>query len=90
MFLSKRAAKRRRKVLGALLGGGVMFGGFVSTCDNRLIGLTRYFDPCGTFLANCLPGELTAQQADIGDSCFLCAIPGTCGPDEVPFVNICD
>ena len=89
MFFSKRAAKRRRKVVGALLGGGLMFGGFVSTCENRLTGFTRFLDPCGTILANCLPGELTAQQADTGDPCFLCAIPGTCGNDD-PFLNICD
>ena len=89
MFLSKRATKRRRQVLGAVLGGGLMFGGFVGTCDDRLIGLTRFFDPCGTVLANCLPGELTAQQADTGDPCFLCSSPGTCGNDD-PFLNICD
>lgn len=88
MVFDKRAAKRRRKIVGALLGGGVALG-FVQSCDDRLIQLTRFFDPCGTILANCLPGQLAAQQADIGDSCFLCPIQGTCGEDD-PFLNICD
>ncbi|MCH8148769.1 MAG: hypothetical protein IH987_12355 [Planctomycetes bacterium] len=89
MFLSKREAKRRRKIVGALLGGGVMFGGFVESCDNRLIELTRFFDPCGTILANCAPGQLAAQNADIGDPCYLCTRPEGCIEDN-PFLNICD
>ncbi len=88
MVFDKRATKRRRKMVGALLGGGVVFGGFVSSCDDRLIELTRFLDPCGTILANCQPGQLAAQNADIGDPCFLCAIPGTCDSDD-PFLNIC-
>lgn len=88
MYFSKRAAARRRKVVGALLGGGMVFGGFVESCDDRLIQATRFLDPCGTILANCLPGELTAQQANTGDPCFLCSRPGTCGNDD-PFLNIC-
>ena len=89
MVFDKRATKRRRKVLGALLGGGVVFGGFVESCDDRLIQVTRFFDPCGTILANCVPGQLAAQRADTGDPCFLCPIPGTCDNDQ-PFLNICD
>ena len=89
MFLSKRAAKRRRRIVCVLLGGGMSLG-FIESCDDRLIEVTRFFDPCGTILANCLPGQLAAQQAPTGDSCFLCSRPGTCGPDEVAFLNICD
>ena len=88
MVFDKRAAKLRRRIAGVLLGGGMSLG-FVESCDDRLIQVTRFFDPCGTILANCLPGQLAAQQAPTGDSCFLCSRPGTCDGDQ-PFLNICD
>ena len=87
MILDKRTSTRRRKLMGMLLGGGLAMG-FVQSCDDRLITLTGFFDPCGTILANCQPGQFAAQNADIGDPCFLCAIPGTCDSDD-PFLNIC-
>ena len=89
MVFDKRSMRRRRKIVGAFLGGGVVFGGFVGSCDDRLIEVTRFLDPCGTILANCQPGQFAAESADIGDPCFLCPIPGTCGLDD-PFMNICD
>lgn len=89
MFFSKRAAKRRRKIVGALFGGGVMFGGFLESCDDRLVELSRFLDPCGTILANCAPGQIAADRANNGDPCYLCDRPEGCDQDN-PFLNICD
>jgi len=54
--------------------------GLVESCDDRLLGITRYVDPCGTFLANCTPGTFETQAADIGDYCIdpTCTVPGGC------------
>lgn len=79
---------RGRGWLHILFGGAMMFG-LVQSCDHRVVELSRIFDPCGTVLANCAPGQLAAQQADAGDPCYLCPIPGTCGEEDNQFLNIC-
>ena len=71
---------RRFVRFAAVLAGGAAVPSFVQSCDDRMIGLTRYFDPCGTILANCAPGDFAVNAADVGDwsvDC-TCTIPGAC------------
>lgn len=72
--------------LGVLLLGALFQLGFVNSCDDRFVQLTRFFDPCGTFLANCTPGSFQANAANIGDFCVdpSCTIPGGCGNTVPP------
>ncbi len=58
--------------------------GFLQTCDDRLIGLTRFIDPCATIFANCAPGDFEVNRADVGDFCVdpACTVPGQCGPGQ--------
>jgi len=74
-----------------LLGSGVALPGFLDSCDNRLIGVTRYFDPCGTILANCAPGDFEVNRAAVGDYCIdpACTVPGACNDDQ-PLGTITD
>lgn len=78
--------KRTQRAAAAFLLGGTTFGilSFIESCDDRLITASRYFDPCGTFLANCAPGELQVNRAQIGDYCIdpTCTIPGQCGTGQ--------
>jgi len=66
--------------LTALLGSGALIPGFIQSCDDTLIAVTRYVDPCGTILANCNPGDFEVNNADIGDYCVdpTCTVPGGC------------
>jgi hypothetical protein len=90
-----RASKSARsKAVAALVVGSVMITGYLESCDNRLVGLTRYIDPCTTFLANCAPGEFLSNRANIGDYCIdpACTVPGGCGTGLQPLGtvrNIC-
>lgn len=65
--------------------------GFLGSCDDRLIAVTRFVDPCGTFLANCDPGDFEVRRADVGDFCVdpTCTVPGQCG-DGQPLGTITD
>lgn len=67
--------------------------GFIESCDSKLVGLTRYVDPCGTFLANCNPGDFQVQRADVGDFCVdpACTVPGQCGQGQPlgTITNVC-
>jgi len=65
--------------------------GFIESCDDRVVSLTRYVDPCGTFLANCAPGEFEVRRADVGDYCVdpACTVPGLCGGGQ-PLGTITD
>jgi hypothetical protein len=58
--------------------------GFLGSCDDQLIALTQYVDPCGTILGNCTPGSFQANNADLNDWCIdpACTIPGGCGPGQ--------
>ena len=66
----------------AVFAGGAALPAFFESCDDRLIGLTRYLDPCGTILANCAPGDFVVNAADVGDYCVdpACTVPGLCDP----------
>lgn len=66
--------------IGAFLASSVLITGFLESCDDRLLQVATFVDPCGTFLSNCQPGELQARAADFGDYCVdpSCVIPGAC------------
>lgn len=82
-MMGKQHCRRLTTAL-SLIAGTVTILGFLEACDNRLISLTRFIDPCGTFLANCNPGELAVNRADVGDFCIdpTCTVPGQCGPGQ--------
>jgi len=90
MFGKANVQQRLRRLAGVIL-GGVFIIGFLETCDNRLIQMTRYVEPCGTFLANCNPGDFEVSQAEVGDYCIdpTCTVPGQCGPEQ-PLGTITD
>lgn len=64
--------------------GGFFVASWISSCDNRLVNLTAYLDPCGTILANCTPGSFITNRADVGDYCIdpTCTVPGQCGTGQ--------
>jgi hypothetical protein len=73
----------------ALLGAGYLLG-FINSCDNWLAGFTGYVDPCGTILANCVPGQFQLLNSDIGDYCIdpACTVPGACDTGTQPLGTI--
>ena len=80
MLASNSNGRRRLTAGAALMLGAVWQLGFIESCDDRLIGLTRVIEPCGTFLANCQPGDFLINRSDFGDSCDpTCVVPGECG-----------
>ncbi|MEK6799453.1 MAG: hypothetical protein AABZ12_10840 [Planctomycetota bacterium] len=83
MMLRKNPAPRKFVGL-ALVAAGAILPGFVQSCDDRLIAITRYADPCGTILANCNPGDFEVFAADVGDYCVdpACTVPGQCGEGQ--------
>lgn len=91
MMFGKADIRQRLRRLAGLILGGVFILGFLETCDNRLVQFTRYVEPCGTFLANCEPGDFEVNRADVGDFCIdpTCTVPGACG-DEQPLGTITD
>ncbi|MBI1827840.1 MAG: hypothetical protein HY287_02100 [Planctomycetes bacterium] len=65
--------------------------GLVNSCNDYLVNATKYVDPCGTILANCVPGSFQANTAPIGSAqaqCLdpTCTIPGACNPG-VPVIG---
>ncbi len=60
--------------------------GFLNSCEDRFVGFTQFFDPCGTILGNCAPGFFQTNAADVGDFCVdpACTVPGQCGDDDGP------
>jgi len=61
--------------------------GVVNSCNDYLVNATKYVDPCGTILANCVPGSFQANSAPIGSAqaqCLdpTCTIPGACTPGQ--------
>ncbi len=80
MVQSKHTNRRRYASLVALTIGTAFQFGFLESCDDRFIQATRFFDPCGTFLANCTPGSFEANRAAISDLCVdpACIVPGAC------------
>jgi len=84
---------RRFIRLATLLASGAAIPSFFESCDDRLIGVTRYFDPCGTIFANCAPGDFEVNNAEVGDYCVdpACTVPGACN-DLQPLgtiTNVC-
>jgi len=69
-----------------VIGSGVVLPGFVDNCNDLLVNLTRYVDPCGTFLANCAPGSFAVNAAEVGDYSVdcTCTVPGACN-NGIPF-----
>jgi hypothetical protein len=70
--------------------GGTLLG-FIESCNDTLIGITRYVEPCGTIFANCFPGDFEVRRADVGDWCVdpACTVPGQCGGGQ-PLGTITD
>lgn len=90
---SIHAKPRWAKVAALLLAGPFMYG-LIESCDDRLVAISRFVDPCGTFLANCAPGDFEVRAADVGDFCVdpACTVPGQCPGQGQPLgtiVNIC-
>ena len=77
--------------IATLLGCGALTLGFLGSCEDRLITLTQYVDPCGTILGNCQPGDFTVNAAPVGDYCVdpACTVPGACNDDQ-PLGTITD
>ena len=71
----------RRRIIGMGMVGTCFQFGFIGNLNDKFINCTQYFDPCGTILANCQPGDFITNAADIGDFCVdpTCTIPGGCG-----------
>ena len=86
MILGNSSVQRRVHRLIALIGAGAMTFGILSSCDERMLTIAEYVDPCGTILANCEPGDLQVQAAAVGDYCVdpACTVPGQCDGDYVP------
>ena len=75
---------RRRTARWALvLFGAASLMSFFSACDDFLIGMTNFVDPCGTLL-NCPPGSFQSNAAELGDWCIdpACVVPGACSDDQ--------
>ena len=84
---------RLMKVWALGMSATVLQFGAVSSCDDRLVALTTYVEPCGTVLGNCTPGSFQANNADPGDWCVdpACTVPGACddNPPLGTIRNIC-
>jgi len=85
MMFGRRIRKSASGLLAAALLSGVFFVGLIDSCDNRLVTLTTFFDPCGTIL-DCTPGTFQGQAAGIGNPCFdpTCTVPGGCDNADPP------
>jgi len=79
----KRRDWRRRMIVATMLGTCLQLG-FFGSLNDRFIGCTQYFDPCGTIFANCAPGDFITNAAEVGDFCIdpSCTVPGACGEDQ--------
>ncbi len=89
----KRAEMKRRLSTAALLISSAMFVfSFLSSCNDRLLAITAFVDPCGTVFANCAPGQFQILNAAIGDACIdpECTIPGGCDTGTQPIGTIRD
>lgn len=80
-----------RTQLAVLATGSVFQLGLLDGCNDLLVGITRQFDPCGTILANCNPGDFEVRAANPGDFCVdpACTVPGQCGGGQ-PLGTITD
>jgi len=84
-MLSNASVRRNRWRMAAtlVLGGGFALS-FLDSCNDRLVNLATIFDPCGTVLANCNPGDFQTLNAPVGDFCVdpSCTVPGQCGTGQ--------
>ncbi len=87
-----RLSRKRAARWAACVSSGMMAFSFLSSCDDRLVALTNFVDPCGTILANCAPGSFQSLNADLGDWCLdpACTVPGGCGDPGPPLGTIRD
>ena len=79
---SKRDNRQtRRRTAFVSLVSGLSVLGFLENCNDRLVEVTRFVDPCNTVLFNCVPGFFETSAADVGDFCVdpSCTVPGGCG-----------
>lgn len=92
MTISKNSSHRRWKIAGGFVFGGLFMLGFIDSCDDRLVQFTQFVDPCGTFLANCQPGDFQTNAAGVHDWCVdpACTVPGQCGDDGPALGTITD
>ena len=87
MTTNNQAKRQRRLALvAAVVVGSVAQFGLIDSCNDELINITRFFDPCGTVLSNCAPGSFFSNNVEIGSreaNCWdpTCSVPGLCGPD---------
>ena len=84
----------RRRAVAAAMVGTLMQLGWLGNLNDKFVGCTAYFDPCGTILANCAPGDFITNAADVGDFCVdpACTVPGQCageGQALGTITNIC-
>ncbi len=90
-MISKRMSPKRGVVaLVALFSSALFLFGFLDSCDDRLIALTSFVDPCGTVFANCAPGQFQLLNADLGAGCIdpECTVPGGCDTGTQPLGTI--
>lgn len=80
MTFKKADVRRRWRSLACAAAGSVCMLGFIEDCDDRIVTLTEWVDPCGTILANCNPGDFQVWAADVGDYTIdpTCTVPGQC------------
>lgn len=80
---SKRRIGIGRRIFrhAALWGSAAIIPSLFQSCDNFLVGITRYADPCGTIL-DCPPGSFAVNAAAVGDYSVdcTCTVPGACNP----------
>jgi len=87
-MMAHRKSRVRQRWLGvaALVTGAVFQLGLVESCNDTLLNLTDYVDPCGTFLANCAPGDFAVFNSQPGNFCVdpACTLPGQCDNEGHP------
>ncbi len=92
MILGNRDVRYRLVRFAALASTGALTFALLSfsSCDDKLLSLAEFVDPCGTILANCEPGDLQINAAAVGDYCVdpACTVPGQCEGDYVPLGTI--
>ena len=92
MIHGKANTRRRWNRLASLILGGIFIIGFLESCNDQLLELTKFVDPCGTFLANCDPGDFQVNASGPGDFCIdpACTVPGQCAGEGQPLGTIFD
>jgi hypothetical protein len=81
MMFGKAYRRRHLRTAVAFLIGGCFTLGLIESCDDRLLTVTEWVDPCGTIFANCEPGDFQVNAAGAPAYCLdpACTVPGQCG-----------